>query len=98
MKQWTEIRDKKVEEIAQKQGISEIKVTTFKPEINDKSSIMMKKKTNRIPVYEQEPNPKKPKVDKNCTFKPNLNKTIKKWSFYPLTTYFIYLTKTVNNI
>ena len=53
MKQWTEIRDKKVEEIAQKQGMSEIKVTTFKPEINDKSSIMMKKKTNRIPVYEQ---------------------------------------------
>jgi len=37
---------------------------------------MMKKKPNRVPVYEQEPNGKKSKPDKNCTFKPNLNKTL----------------------
>lgn len=78
MQDWTEIRDKKVEEMAFKQGQSALSKTTFKPSINPRSEVLMKKKPNRVPVYEQEPNVKKGGVDKNCTFRPNLTKTLKK--------------------
>ena len=36
----------------------------------------MKKKPNRVPVYEQEPVNKKSKLDSQYTFKPNLNKSM----------------------
>jgi hypothetical protein len=39
---------------------------------------MMKKKPDRVPVYEKEPELKKLPIDENCTFKPNLVKTLKK--------------------
>ena len=78
MKTWTEVRDKKVEELSLKQGKTSLETTTFKPSINDKSQVMMKKKTTRVPVYEQEPKVRKIQVDKNCTFKPNLSKALKK--------------------
>lgn len=39
---------------------------------------MMKKKTERIPIYEKEPELKKFVSDPNCTFKPNLSKTLKR--------------------
>ena len=92
MQDWTEIRDKKVEEMAFKQGQSALSKTTFKPSINPRSEVLMKKKPNRVPVYEQEPNVKKGGVDKNCTFRPNLTKTLKKWFFLPIknTTPFLY--------
>lgn len=38
----------------------------------------MKKNNDKVPIYEKVPVPKKPKADSNCTFKPNLNKTLKK--------------------
>jgi len=34
MKTWNEVRDKKVEEMAFKQGKNHIESTTFKPQIN----------------------------------------------------------------
>lgn len=36
------------------------------------------KKSDRVPIYEKEPQFKKDVVDPNCTFKPNLTKTLKK--------------------
>ena len=45
----------------------------------------MKKNNDKVPIYEKAPVPKKHKADTNCTFKPNLNKTLKKWyQFYIL--------------
>lgn len=38
----------------------------------------MKKKQQRVPVYEKEPELKKLPVDPHCTFRPNLNKTLKR--------------------
>jgi hypothetical protein len=38
----------------------------------------MKKKPTRVPIYEKAPVVKKIVTDSNCTFKPNLNKTLKK--------------------
>lgn len=38
---------------------------------------MMKKKADRVPVYEKEPELKKPMVDEHCTFKPNLSKVLR---------------------
>ena len=78
MKNWAEGRDKKVEEIAAREGKKKLEETSFKPQINPKTENMMKKKGQRVPIYEKEPQPKKLGVDKNCTFKPNLNKTLKK--------------------
>lgn len=39
----------------------------------------MKKNNDKVPIYEKAVLPKKAKADSNCTFKPNLNKTLKKW-------------------
>jgi hypothetical protein len=64
--------------MAVRQGQASLSTTTFKPAINPKSKVMMKKKPDRVPVYEQEPQPRKAQADKNCTFKPNLTKTLKK--------------------
>ena len=78
MKNWSEVRDKKIQDIAAKQGQKAMEQTSFRPQLNPKTEHMMKKKGQRVPVYEKEPQPKKVGVDKNCTFKPNLNKTLKK--------------------
>ena len=79
MRTWTEVRDKKVEELAFKQGQESLNKTTFKPSINERSQAMMKKKkVGRVPIYEQDPKPRTMVEDKNCTFRPNLNKTAKK--------------------
>lgn len=49
-----------------------------KPMINIHSDTIMKKKTERVHIYQKQPQIKKLKLDKNCTFKPNLNKTMRK--------------------
>jgi hypothetical protein len=78
MKSWAEHRDKRVEDLAQRKEVGLKEGSTFKPQINQKSQLMMKKKSERVPIYEQQPIPKKITIDSNCTFRPNLNKTIKK--------------------
>ena len=37
MQNWTEVRDKKVEEMAFKQGQTSLSTTTFRPNINPRS-------------------------------------------------------------
>jgi hypothetical protein len=39
--------------MAFKQGQTSLSTTTFKPNINPRSEVLMKKKPNRVPVYEQ---------------------------------------------
>lgn len=78
MKHWAENRDKKVEELVQRKKEEGKGSVTFKPQINPKSDQMMKKKPTRVPIYEKTPIVKKIAADSNCTFKPNLNKTLKK--------------------
>lgn len=51
MKKWNQVRDKKVEDMAVKQGMESITYSTFKPQISQKSDYIMKKKPNRVPVY-----------------------------------------------
>lgn len=45
------MRDKKVEELAAKRGKVCQEEATFKPQLNEKSQIMMKKKKERVPIY-----------------------------------------------
>ena len=78
MTAWEQERNKKVEELAARQGANKQEEATFRPQLNEKSQAMMKKKGDRVPIYEKEPVAKKVGVDRHCTFKPNLNKTLKK--------------------
>lgn len=63
MQSWDQERKKKVEEMAALQGLSKQEEATFKPRLNEKSQAMMKKKGQRVPIYEKEPATKKPGVD-----------------------------------
>ncbi len=52
MKEWSEVRNKKVEDIAIKRGQVSVKESAFKPALNEKSQLMMKK-VHRIHIYDQ---------------------------------------------
>lgn len=78
MKAWNEKKVRNIEMMAVKKEEGMRAVASFKPAINPRSDLMMKKKAERVVIYEKEPEVKRVAVDKNCTFKPNLNKTLKK--------------------
>jgi hypothetical protein len=78
MKAWSNKKSRNIEAMTMQKEESIKAVASFKPVINARSDLMMKKKPERVVIYDKEPEIKKTPLDKNCTFKPNLNKTLKK--------------------
>jgi hypothetical protein len=52
---WSEKRYKDIEENARKQDEGVRAEVSFRPKINQRSDNMMKKKGERVPIYEKEP-------------------------------------------
>lgn len=55
MRLWVEKRDKNIQQNADKKEESFKADISFKPKINPRSDKLMRKKPDRIPVYEKEP-------------------------------------------
>lgn len=47
---------------------------TFHPQINQHSKVMAER-SGKVPIQQRVVKPRKPQVDQECTFRPNLNKT-----------------------